>query len=226
MSIQERIIDYIKKNRVSTTEIADCLGKKGVLKDAKALNRGHFAVGPVRWIYCYNESNWSSHEQARDVKPGEVVILEGFDIGERATIGELVCKFILLYQGAVAIASDKPLRDGNDLIKNNWPIWCNGLTPVGCFNVKNEEPLNPEIEQERRAFYDGAVAVCDDTGVVIIPAEQMTEEFLQKVINMEKQEDTWFYCLDSLKWDTYDIVCLKRYRDEDVQLPKHLEEEH
>ena len=220
MTIKEKIIDYIKTNRVSTTEIADCLGKKGVYKGARALNHGKFAVGPVRWIYCYNESNWSAHEQAREIQPGEVVILEGFDIADRATVGELVCKYMLLYQGAVAVASNKPLRDGNDLIRHNWPIWCSGLTPVGCFNRKNEEPLDPEIEKERRALLDGAIAVCDDTGVVIVPEEQLTEEFYDKVVGMEQQEDIWFYCLDSLKWDTYDIVCQKRYRDEDITLPK------
>lgn len=213
MEIKDRIIEYIRTNRVSTTEVADCLGKSGVYENAHALNRGHFAVGPVRWIYGYNESNWSIHEQARDIQRGEVVILEAFDCKGRATIGELVCKFMLLYRGAVAVASNAPMRDGNDLIKQNWPIWCSNLTPVGSFNRKIEEPLNPEIEKERRALFDGAVAVCDDTGVVIIPEKELTEEFYQKLENIEAQEDIWFECLDRRKWDTYDIVCLKKYKE-------------
>ena len=114
--IEERIIKKIRKNRISTTEVADCLGKTGVLKDAHAVNRGHFAVGKVKWIYAYDESNWSIHEQAREVEEGDIVLIEAFHCEERATIGELVSKFILLYRQAEAIISNANLRDGNDLI--------------------------------------------------------------------------------------------------------------
>ena len=61
------------------------------------------------------------------------------------------------------------------------------------------------------SLYDGGAAVCDDTGVVIIPKELHTEEFLEKLHNIEDQEDIWFECLDHRKWNTYDIVCLKKY---------------
>lgn len=215
MDMKQQIIDYIRRNRVSTTEVADCLGKSGVMDNAHALNRGHFCVGPVRWIYGYDESNWSIHEQARDIKEGEVVILEAFNCKGRATIGELVVKFMVLYQGAVAVASNAPMRDANDLIKDNYPVWCSGVTPRGSFNKKPEKPLDPDIEKRQRAIYDGAVAVCDDSGVVIIPKEQITAEFLQKLKDMELQEDIWFDCLDRKKWDTYDIVCLKRYLEDE-----------
>mgnify|MGYP000846336597 FL=1 len=211
MDIKKDIIDKIRKNRISTTEVADCLGKAGLFEGAHIVNRGHFAVGNVKWIYAYNESNWSIHEQAREVQPGDVVLIEAFNCKNRATIGELVSKFMLLYKEAVAVISNAPLRDANDLIKQNYPVWCNGFTPVGCFNKKIEEPLDEEIYKQHKEKYDGSIAVCDDTGVVIIPKEQHTVEFLGKLDNIEKQEDTWFECLDRRKWDTYDIVCLKKY---------------
>lgn len=212
--IRDEIIKTIKKNRISTTEVADCLGKKGVLKGARAVNRGHFCVGPIRWIYAYNSSNWTVHEQARDIQEGEVVFIEAFNCEDRAIIGELVTKFMILYKGAVAIVSNANQRDGNDLLKDNYPVWCPGFNPVGCFNKKNEEPLDPKIEKAHRDMYNGAIAVCDDTGVVIIPKENINEDFQQKLLDIEMQEDIWFDCLDRLKWDTYDIVCLKKYKQE------------
>ncbi len=213
MAIMQDIIDYIIENRVSSTEVADCLGKSGVLENANAVNRGMFKVGPVRWIYGYNNSNWSIHEQARDVQRDEVVLIELFDCGDRASIGELVSKFIVLYRRAAAIVSSQKLRDGNDLIKNNYPVWCKGFTPIGTFNTKNEQPLDAEILADRKAKYDGAIAVCDDSGVVIIPPDKVTPEFLQKLHDIEEQEDIWFDMLDRKKWDTYDIVCLKKYKN-------------
>lgn len=211
-NIQEQIIAYIKRNRVSTTEVADCLGKTGAIEGVSAVNRGHFCVGPVRYIYGHTESNWPIHEQARDVREGEVVIMDGIQVNGRALVGELVSKFILLYCGAVGIVMLGKARDANDLIKQNYPVWCTGFTPVGCFN--KDVPLTPEIRaevDEKKKLYDGAVAVCDDTGVVIIPKEMMTEDFLNKLHHIEEQEDTWFECIDHRKWDTYDTVCLKKY---------------
>ena len=213
MDIKKEIIDKIRKNRISTTEVADCLGKAVYLRGHTLLIEDILAVGNVKnGVICIdNESNWSIHEQAREVQPGDVVLIEAFNCKNRATIGELVSKFMLLYKEAVAVISNAPLRDANDLIKQNYPVWCNGFTPVGCFNKKIEEPLDEEIYKQHKEKYDGSIAVCDDTGVVIIPKEQHTVEFLGKLDNIEKQEDTWFECLDRRKWDTYDIVCLKKY---------------
>ena len=93
---KEEIIQYIKKNRVSTTEVADCLGKKGLLEGAHALNRGKFCVGEIKWVYGINGSNWTIHEMVRDTKPGEIVFMEAINCGERALIGGLVSKYVLL----------------------------------------------------------------------------------------------------------------------------------
>jgi len=210
--MREKILKYIKRNRVSTTEIADCLGKTGAIEDVSAVNRGHFAVGPVRYIYGHSESNWPIHEQARDVEPGEVVIMDGIDVKGRALVGELVSKFILLYREATAIVALEKMRDANDLIKNDFAVWCSGFTPVGCFNTNVPETAAiQKIVAERKAKYEGALAVCDDTGVVIIPKEQVTEAFYAKLEAIEEQEDVWFNCIDFRKWDTFETVCLKKY---------------
>ena len=213
-AVTEKILHYIKRNRVSSTEVADCLGKSGAIANVAAVNRGHFAVGPVRYIYGHSESNWSIHDQARAIQAGEVVVMDGIDVKGRALVGELVSKFILLYREAAAIVELEKMRDANDLIKNNFAVWCPGFTPVGCFNT--DVPESDEISRiatERRTFYNGSLAVCDDTGVVIIPKEQLNEGFFNKLEQIEQQEDIWFNCIDFRKWDTYDTVCLKRYKE-------------
>ena len=211
MDIKSQIIETIQINRISSTEVADCLGKSGVLKGANAVNRGHFAVGSVKWIYAYEESNWTIHEQARDIQPGDIVFIEPFDCGDRALQGELVTKFMVLYRQAKAVVTTGFLRDANDLIKQNYPVWCAGFTPVGCFNRKPIATFDPVVECEHREMYDGAIAVCDDTGVVIIPKSCHTDDFIEKLHFIETQEDTWFDYLDRNKWNTFDIVCLKKY---------------
>lgn len=211
MKISDQILKKIKTNRISTTEIADCLNKTGAIKDVYALNRGHFTVGIVHWVYAWNESNWEVHEQVRNVEENDIVYIEPFNCGDRAIIGELVAKYVLLYKQAGALVVSGKLRDVPHLIKENWPIWFTGSNPVGCFNVKNEIQFDESIIAQRKRDVHGSIAVCDDTGVVLIPKEHHTEEFLKKLDWIEEQEDIWFDCIDRLKWDTYDTVCLKKY---------------
>lgn len=209
--MKDRIIDYIRRNRASTTEVADCLGKTGALPNIMPINRGHFKVGNVKWVYAYDNSNYPVHEQIRDTQEGDIVFIEAFDCGERAIIGELVSKFLLLYKQAQAIICNTKFRDAAALLKENYPIWCTGFTPVGCFNVKPSYEFDKVIEEKNRNLYNGAIAVCDDCGVVMIPKQFHTEEFYKKLEAIETQEDIWFDRLDHYKEDTFNIVCLKSY---------------
>ena len=209
--MKKEIIDYIKRNRVSTTEVADCLGKTGALENVLPINRGHFKVGNVKWVYAYNETNWDVHEQIISTMENDIVFIDAIDCKHRAIIGELVSKYILLYRQASAIVANAKMRDAGAIIRENYPIWSTGVTPVGCFNTKPEPPLDDVIKNEHREKYDGAIMVCDDCGVVLIEKKYHTREFLDKLISIEEQEDIWFDRLDRKKENTFEIVCLKKY---------------
>ena len=96
MNYTNLIIEKIKRNRISSTEVADCLGKSGDIPDVYALNRGQFRVGRVFWVYAWNQSNWDVHEQIRNVQEGDIVYIEPFNCNNRAIIGDLVSKYLLL----------------------------------------------------------------------------------------------------------------------------------
>jgi 4-hydroxy-4-methyl-2-oxoglutarate aldolase len=215
MTYTDLIIQKIRQNRISTTEVADCMNKTGLL-DARLypLNPRYFKVGRVRWTYALNESNWEHHRQVANIEPGLVIITEPFNCGERAIFGDLVTKYLMLYRQSEALIVLGKLRDIPRLIKENYPIWLQGISPIGCFNTKNKTDLDEAIIAQRRARYDDSIAVCDDSGVIIIPKELHTEEFLKKLDWIEEQEDIWFDCIDRRKWSTYDTVCLKKYLDE------------
>lgn len=213
--MKSEIIDYIRRNRVSTTEVADCLGKSGVLENVLPINRGHFKVGNVKWVYAYKETNWDVHEQIITTQENDIVFIDAIECGNRAIIGELVSKYILLYRQASAIVSNAKMRDAGALIRENYPIWCAGVSPVGCFNEKPTSPPNAELLTAHRSKYEGSVMVCDDCGVVLIPKEYHNANFLNKLIKIEEQEDIWFDRLDRKKENTFEIVCLKKYLEEE-----------
>lgn len=212
--MKEKIIDYIKRNRVTTTEVADCLGKKGAVEGVIPINRGHFCVGSIKWTYANDESNWQVHKDLIDTKKEQVVFIDSFNCNGRAIIGELVSKYVLLYCQASAIVCNAPMRDAGALIRENYAIWSSGVSPVGCFNSKVETQFDSMMIKQAKDFYEGAIAVCDDCGVVVIPKELHTEEFLSKLQSIENQEDIWFDRLDRRHENTFEIVCEKKYLKE------------
>ncbi len=213
-NLQQDIIDYLKENRVSATEVADAMYKTGAIENVQAINRGHFCVGPVHWIYAWSGSNWNVHEQIQSVKKGEVVFVECFNCDNKAIFGDLVSKYLILYKQASAVVVQGKLRDIPRLIKENWPIWCNGYTPIGCVNTKPEKDIDNEIIIQRTNYFKNSIAVCDDSGVVVIPQEKINNDFYKRLEFIEEQEDIWYECIDRKKWTTFDTICLKKYLNE------------
>ncbi len=221
-SIDDKIIEYIRKNKVSTTEVADCLGKTGNLPGIGALNSRHFAIGPVFFAYAYDGSNWSLHRQLEKVRKGDIVFVETYNCDEKAVFGEIVSKQTIFYKEAAGIVVNGFLRDARWLIKEDYPIWCRGVTPIGCSNKQNEHKIPRAVLDGWNQQYSGTIAVCDDGGVVVIPKPAINRDFMGKLEFIELQEDIWKYCIDTLKWSTYRTVCQKEY----LKHPEVLSEEH
>lgn len=225
MDYADKILEYCIANRVSTTEVADALGKSGVLPKVQPVNFNQFRAGPVRLIFTANNSNYAVHEQIRDVQKGEVVIIFPHNCDNRAIIGDLVSKYILLYKGAAAVVVQGLVRDAARLRREGYAVWAEGVSPLGCFNVPNEQQYPQDIEKHLRESYEGGIAVCDDGGVTVIRRDLLTSEMLVRLRRIEMQEDIWFFCLDTLKWDTKKIVCDKAYLTEQGLLSSiHIEQ--
>ena len=224
-NIKNLIIDYLGRNRVSTTEVADCLGKRGALEGIIPCVQKNYQVGEIAWFYAYSESNWPLHEQIQDMPEGKIVFVDEYGCNNRAIFGELVSKYMILYRQSKAIIVNGKLRDAAALIRQGWPIWCKGYTPVGCFNKKPELDVDIIWKSKQKEKYDGSIAVCDDCGVVIIEKENITNEFLLKLKNIEEQEDIWFDRLDHFKENTFDIVCQKKYLSDEIYMSRYNNEQ-
>lgn len=213
MNYANAILDFCMENRVSTTEVADALGKSGVLPKVGPISFNQYRAGPVRAVFTAHNSNYAVHEQIRDVKKGEVVIIFTHQCDDRAIIGDLIAKFTLLYKGAAALVVQGMVRDAAALRRQGYAVWSDGVSPLGCFNEPGD-PYPKDIEEKMRADYEGGIAVCDDGGVTVIPRDKLDADMLARLRRIEMQEDIWFFCLDTLKWDTKKIVCDKAYLTE------------
>lgn len=214
MNTSQAIIKFCLQNHVSTTEASDALDKSGVFGSVKPINSNIYCVGHVKCVFAANNSNWELHDQLIDINEGDIVVIFTRNIdNNRSVIGELVSKYILLYKQAAAIVVQGSVRDYSALRRSRYPIWSTSTSPLGCFNHTVSPYPVTEVELIKND-YENAIAICDDGGVVIIKSDQVTEHTLERIRQIEVQEDIWFFCLDTLKWNTKDIVCDKRYLDD------------
>jgi len=218
----EEAIDYIEKNRASTVEVSDALGKKGAVDDVSALNAGEYAVGEIFYAATWGGSNWNLHKDIIDAPKNSVVFIDCFDCKD-AVLGDVVAKYLFLYCGISALVVNGKVRDVHRLLKEGYPIWCAGVSPVGCVNEYAE--LDSETEKElkkRKIMYNKSIAICDDSGVCIVERNKIDEDFLEKLEFIEAQEDVWYYCLDVLKQNTFEIICEKKYLNDKNIIPNEL----
>ena len=209
----KEIIKYVKKNRVSSTEISDALSKKGNLKNIRPLDYQNslHKVGKIKCVFAYNESNFLVHQGAKNAKKNEIIIIFCEQCNDKAIIGDLISKYLILYKEVSAIVVVGNIRDLPRLTKEKYPIWCAGFNPVGA---KNHFTGNfpKKIKDDIIKKYEGGIAICDLTGVVVIPKKDVNNKTLKKIKLVEKQEDIWYHCLDVKKWDTKKIIVDKAYK--------------
>ena len=225
MNIEKKIIDFIINNRVSTTEVSDALGKKGVIERLHPINTlsNFHKVGKIKCIFASHESNYLVHEQIENLDKNVIPLICTYKCNDKAIIGDLIAKYILLYKSSPALMVRGKVRDAAKLIKENYPIWSEGFNPLGCYNYFTK-PYPLKKSQREEKLFDNSIAVCDTGGAVVIHKKFLNENFLQKLQLIETQEDLWYFCLDTLKWSTKKIVCDKKYLHETDKLSStHLE---
>lgn len=219
----ELILEDIRTNRISSTEISDALGKAGVLPKLRPLNRGKYVAAKVFYVYTWGQSNWALHEQIQRAPRGSVVFVDSFDCDSRAVLGDLVAKQLFIYQKIEGLVVNGNIRDAHRLIKEDYPIWSLGATPLGCHNkeVSLDKETSIKIKQ-RSELFANSILVADDSGCTLIESNRLNTELTHCLTHIELQEDIWYYCLDTLKMSTFEIICEKKYLCNPDLLPPSL----
>ncbi len=213
--LKQEIIEFIRANHMSTEEIGDVLGKTGVVNDVFPITSGLYTVGEIQYVYAHSNSNWPVHEQIRTLEKGKILFVDAFDVANYAIFGELVSLYIIDKCEVPAIVVNGKMRDLEGLKKHNFSIWCKGITPMGCFNREVFENESVFLRaRDARDYYEGAILVADDSGVVIIPKTEINENMIHRLQHMIDQERVWFECVENKDWNTFDTVCIKKYLHE------------
>ncbi|MBM4252436.1 MAG: RraA family protein [Deltaproteobacteria bacterium] len=223
MNVRSKLIDTIVNDKITTTMICDVMNKTGYLPQIKPINPGCFAAGEVRYVFAHSGTNYHLHQQLANIEEDKIIYVDAIDCDERAVFGDIVTQYLLEHRRARAIVTSGYMRDVNDLIREKCLVWCHGGTPIGCHNVNVPvPPATAALVEERRKLFEESILICDDSGVAMLTPNWMTPDFEQKLAFIEAQEAVWHYCVNTLKWSTYETVALKKYFDVPDMIPQEL----
>ncbi len=223
MNFYQELKDYIEKEKMSSTEIADAMGKTGAIPHLHPVSEADFVIGKMRCLFTANNSNYYLHTQLDLIEEDEVVVVFTEGCENKAIFGDIVCKYMLEVKKAKAVVVQGFMRDIDVIKERNYALWCQGYTPIGCFN-RETSPYPYEKKNIKMQKYAGSLVVCDATGVVSIPECYFNQSMLNRLKGLRLQEEVWNYCISDLGWNTDRTICKKDYLNHMDKLPKRFQD--
>jgi len=197
----QKIIEYLKKYRPSTTDVADALGKTGLLSVARPITPGLYCVGSGHYTYACNNSNWMLHKMSQDAPAGSVVYVQVYDCGDKAVLGDLIAGYLFEKRHVAGVVVNGIVRDVGQLIEDRSQVWAKGISPIGVGH--DEESMKCQIDEG--TLVNEGILVCDDTGVVII-SRSSQDGILEKLEHIRQREMRWHREVSEGK-TTFEVVC-------------------
>lgn len=192
---------------VSTPNISDAMHRARGMRNILPLVPGRKVVGPAVTVQTF-EGDWAKSVEAIDVaKPGDVLVIYN---GSRYVTcwGELASRSAM-NKGIAGLVMDGPVRDVDDIIKMNFPVFCKGVVP-NAGEPKGFGEINAEITCGGEKVRPGDWIVADDHGVLVVPKERALE-IAKRAMEVKKNEDrvreeirrgsTLAQVMDLYKWE-------------------------
>lgn len=202
----KELLKKIAYEKLNSTNIADALGKTGVLEGYIYRGKGQVIVsGPARAFTCQNIGNYDLHKFIHNVNQGDVVFVDATICMPKSILGDMVCDYLFGTQKIAGLVVKGSIRDADQIYAKNYPVWSLATNPVGVPNhpLKNLAINICEI--------DDGVIVCDQSGVVYVNKNIDHKKLLDNVSFITIQEKIWDYCINILGWSTFETICEKKY---------------
>ena len=170
---------------VSTPNISDAMHKQGVMEDIRPVKLGFHMVGRALTVRTI-DGDWAKPIEAIDkAKKGEVIVVD-VNAGKTAIWGELAT-WSAKIKGLAGVVIDGSIRDLDDLIKINFPIFSRYVTS-NAGEPKGLGEIGAEIRCGNQTVKTGDWIVGDDSGVVVVPQE-IAQEIANRALNVKEQEN-------------------------------------
>jgi len=170
---------------VSTPNISDAMHKTGAMKDIKPVKHGFHMVGRAITVRTM-DGDWAKPVEAIDkAKKGQVLVID-VNGGKTAIWGELAT-WSAKKKGIAGVVIDGAIRDLEDIIKINFPIFSRYVAP-NAGEPKGFGEIGAEINCGGQTVRDGDWIIGDDSGIVVVPQE-IAQEIANRALDVKEQEN-------------------------------------
>ncbi|MCF2573991.1 transferase [Brevibacterium sp. UCMA 11754] len=156
---------------VPTPALGDANERRGLMHSAiKPVWASPRIAGRAFTIETRAGDNKAIHDAIADIRPGEVVVIDGRAETERALIGELIAER-LRDAGAAGVVLDAAVRDASGIAELDFPTFARAVTPAGPYRHGPGRHQVP-ISIGEVVCHPGDYIVADEDGVIVLPGLQ------------------------------------------------------
>ncbi|MCX6667892.1 MAG: orotidine 5'-phosphate decarboxylase [Euryarchaeota archaeon] len=172
-------------SKVSTPNISDAMHRKGAVHEIRPVKLGFHMVGPALTV-CTINGDWAKPVEAIDkAEKGQILVVD-VNGSKTAVWGELATWSAKL-KGLSGVVIDGAVRDLDDIIKMNFPIFCRHISS-NAGEPKGFGEIGAEIKCGGQTVRSGDWIIGDDSGVVVVPQE-IAQEIANRALDVKEQEN-------------------------------------
>ncbi|HUZ89705.1 MAG TPA: 4-carboxy-4-hydroxy-2-oxoadipate aldolase/oxaloacetate decarboxylase [Candidatus Acidoferrales bacterium] len=154
--------------KLPATTVSDAMERLGVIdSQIRPVWSKAAVVGSAFTVLTRPGDNLYIHKALEQVRPGDVLVVNGLGDEKRALIGSLVAAKAKSL-GVAGFVIDGAVRDREGLEELGMPVFARAVTPAGPYK-NGPGRLNVAIAIGGQVVMPGDVVVADADGVVIVP---------------------------------------------------------
>jgi 4-hydroxy-4-methyl-2-oxoglutarate aldolase len=160
--------------RLGSATVYEAGGRRGYVDaDLTQVIPGSRVAGPARTVRCGQDDNLMVHAVMAEIRAGEVIVLTMPEPRPVALVGDLLATQAKRH-GAAAILIDASVRDLEELVELELPIWARWVRVRGA--AKHAPgTIGEPVQVGGATIRQGDILVLDADGVAIVEHERVDE---------------------------------------------------
>lgn len=147
--------------------IGDCVQRIGVIHHSIRPMTSHAVMaGTVYPILVREGDNLAIHRALDEVRPGDVLVINGFGELNRSVFGGILGEACIAL-GVRGVVIDGSVRDVEDLDRMGLPVYARGVTPAGPYK-NGPGTIGEAVACGGIVCHQGDAIIGDQDGVVVV----------------------------------------------------------
>jgi 4-hydroxy-4-methyl-2-oxoglutarate aldolase len=164
--------DVAELARLGSATVYEAGGRGGYVEaDLVQIVPGSAIAGPARTVRCGQDDNLMVHAAMAAVQPGDVLVLTMPEPAPVALVGELLATQAKA-RGAAGILVDASVRDAEQLLELDLPVWARWVRIRGATKAIVGE-IDVPVVVGGATIQPGDMLVLDGDGVAVVERERV-----------------------------------------------------